>query len=112
MDIDKKKDFIIKFITQGVPLCKAYELTYCSSQEISVIDKDSAFIQELNEIKLELTLRSFDRYNRKVDKSERPSDDLRRLSTVMGVIDKEELDMPGDFNLTIIKQRGDIESKD
>ena len=107
MNIDKKKLYIKKFVITGLSFSKACELTYCTEEDIDTIEADKAFIADLNDVKMELTLRRMEDYNAKVDMSVQPNDELKRFATIMDVINTDSLDMPGDLNLTIIKQRGD-----
>lgn len=107
MTLETKKDYILKFMAQGISEDKSYDMTYCTEEEIDAIEKDEGFQETIKVLKLDLSLQNLESYNRAVKFEGRPVDHLKRLSVLSNVVDEEiDDEMSANIKVNIIKQRG------
>jgi hypothetical protein len=106
LEVSTIKEYVKSFVSEGVSLKQAYKMTYATPDQIKEIEKDKTFIAEIESCLLQLSLDRIRTYNERVDSDGKPSDDLKRLSTIMEVIEKDKEDTPRDIQVTIVKQRG------
>lgn len=104
MELSKKKNYILSFVGQGLPLEDAYEMVYASDYEQKQLEEDPEFMDNIAEITLQLSIIHLRNYNEAVTSSKIPADHLRRLTILrQRVFDKEDRDKLPDLNITITK---------
>lgn len=108
MELEKKKKYILDFVSQGLSLEKAYDIVFCADDEIERIAADEDFNADVREIKMNLSLARLDQYNARVDASLFASDHLKRLTSLSPeIVSPEAVTVsPVDMQVTIVKNRG------
>jgi len=108
MELTQKKDYILRYVSKGLPLTDAYTMAYTSDTDRDLLDGDDAFQLEVKEIELELTDAFLERYNRTVSKSKSPADHLKRLQQFRPrVFSDEDKDKLPDLQITFHKKGPD-----
>jgi len=104
MELSKKREYILSFVAQGLPLSDAFDMCYATDDDRQDLEADDAFMEEVNDISLSLATRAMREYNAAVSESKSPADHLRRLAIMRArVFDKEDKDKLPDLNITINK---------
>ena len=114
MNFSEKVSYIKQFVGQGISVEQAYKLTYLTEEQVKELESNKELIQELKDTLIQLTLTRLDDYNSKVQISDKPSDDLKRLNNLFPEVFKTEdaSGIKGDLNLIINKIKGSVDTED